>query len=206
MNISILPLAITMMAGPQIMLSILLVTVNNPIKLSLAYVSSILLATSIGVLLTSYLFSLFGTRIDFKTGDGQLGKIIQLSFIILLVYMAIKSYRERGQQKTPKWLQSVNEMTPGKAFKTGLLLIFLMPTDIIVMLTVGLNLETSNSSFWAALPFILLTVLIAALPLLAYLLFRNKAEKTMPRVRDWMQANSWLVNIIVYALFIFIIL
>jgi hypothetical protein len=27
----------------------------------------------------------------------------------------------------------------------------------------------------------------------------------MPKVRDWMNSNSWLVNIIVYAIFIFLI-
>jgi hypothetical protein len=28
----------------------------------------------------------------------------------------------------------------------------------------------------------------------------------MPKVRDWMNANSWLVNIIVYVIFIVLIL
>jgi hypothetical protein len=28
----------------------------------------------------------------------------------------------------------------------------------------------------------------------------------MPKVRDWMNANSWLVNIIVYVIFILLIL
>jgi hypothetical protein len=28
----------------------------------------------------------------------------------------------------------------------------------------------------------------------------------MPKVRDWMNANSWLVNIIVYGIFIVLIL
>jgi hypothetical protein len=51
-----------------------------------------------------------------------------------------------------------------------------------------------------------LTVLIAALPILAYLLFRRRAEAAMPKVRDWMNANSWLVNIIVFGIFIILIL
>ena len=28
----------------------------------------------------------------------------------------------------------------------------------------------------------------------------------MPKVRDWMNTNSWLVNIIVYVVFIFLVL
>jgi hypothetical protein len=57
-----------------------------------------------------------------------------------------------------------------------------------------------------ALPFIGLTILIAALPLLSYPLFHRRAITAMPRVRDWMNTNSWLVNIIVCGIFIILIL
>jgi hypothetical protein len=50
------------------------------------------------------------------------------------------------------------------------------------------------------------TVLVAALPLLLYLLFHRRAQRLMPKVRDWMNTNSWLVNIIVYVVFILLIL
>jgi hypothetical protein len=55
------------------------------------------------------------------------------------------------------------------------------------------------------LPFIAATVLIAALPLLLYLLFQSRAQRLMPKVRDWMNSNSWLVNIIVCVVFIALI-
>ena len=81
-----------------------------------------------------------------------------------------------------------------------------MPSDIIIMLTVGVNLVQHSSGLIAALPFIAATVLVAALPLLLYLLFYRRAQRAMPKVRDWMNANSWLVNIIVCIVFIFLIL
>ena len=80
-----------------------------------------------------------------------------------------------------------------------------MPSDLIIMLTVGTNLNQSNSAFSDALPFIGVTILIAALPLLAYLLFHRRAVKAMPKVRDWMNNNSWAVNIIVCVIFIILI-
>ena len=64
---------------------------------------------------------------------------------------------------------------PKQALKTGLLVILLMPSDIIIMLTVGVNLTQNNLGLVAALPFIGATVLIAALPLLLYLLFQRRA-------------------------------
>jgi hypothetical protein len=80
-----------------------------------------------------------------------------------------------------------------------------MPSDII-MLTVGVNLVQNNAGLIAALPFIAATVLVAALPLLLYLLFYRRAQRVMPKVCDWMNTNSWLVNIIVCIIFVLLIL
>jgi hypothetical protein len=44
------------------------------------------------------------------------------------------------------------------------------------------------------------------LGVLAFLLFRRRASVVMPKVRDWMNANSWVVNIVVSVLFILLIL
>ena len=44
-----------------------------------------------------------------------------------------------------------------------------------MLLTVGVNLEDNGHSVFDALPFIGLTILIAALPLLASVLFRRRA-------------------------------
>lgn len=206
MNLQILPLAITMMAGPQIMLSILLTTTKDVIKLSLAYIIAILTATTLGLIVTRTFFKLVGTQINFQSSGGQNGRILQFLFVGLLVYLSIKSYLNRSTTKPPKWMESIQNSTPKQIFKTGLMLILLMPTDIIVMLTVGLNLHTNNLSVLAALPFIVLTILIAAAPFLIYLLFRKKAEIIMPKVRDWMTNNAWVVNVAVYILFIYLLL
>jgi hypothetical protein len=67
-------------------------------------------------------------------------------------------------------------------------------------------LAQRNASLVGAVPFVAATVFIAALPVLSYLLFRRRAQQVMPKVRDWMNKNSWLVNIIVYVVFILLIL
>ena len=72
-------------------------------------------------------------------------------------------------------------------------------------MTVGVNLAQNNASLLGAVPFVVATILIAALPVLSYLLFRRRAEQAMPKVRDWMNTHSWLVNIIVYVVFILLI-
>lgn len=124
----------------------------------------------------------------------------------LLVLAAIRNYLKRETIEPPKWLGTMMDAGPGRAFVTGVVLILFFPSDFMVLLTVATNLQHSGGSLVDAVPFIGATVLIAALPLLAYLLFRQRAERVMPKVRDWMYSKSWLVNIIVFGIFIVLIL
>jgi small neutral amino acid transporter SnatA (MarC family) len=60
----ILPLAITMMAGPQIMSAIVFVTSERGVKNSTAFVLGVLLATTIGVAALRGLLSLLGDNVS----------------------------------------------------------------------------------------------------------------------------------------------
>src|SRR5215211_5725062 len=91
-------------------------------------------------------------------------------------------------------------------FTTGLLLLSVVASDLMILITVGVNLVQNDASLLGAVPFVAATIFIAALPVLSYLLSRRRAERAMPKVRDWMNKNSWLVNIIVYVIFIVLIL
>ena len=78
--------------------------------------------------------------------------------------------------------------------------------DVIVLLTVAANLQQNDAGLVAALPFAATTLLTAALPLLLYLIFHRRALRLMPRVREWMNANSWLLNVITCLVFIVLII
>jgi Sap, sulfolipid-1-addressing protein len=204
MSLQVLPLAITMMAGPQIMSAIIFVTHQRALRVSLAFLAGVLIATTVGVAIAK---ALAGSLSLGKPSDnGSAGQIIQIVLVGLLVLGALKNYLGRETAEPPKWLGKLLEATPGRAFLVGLMVIFLMPSDILIMLTVGVNLEQHGSSLTAAIPFIGATVLVAALPLLLFVLFHRRAVRLMPRVRDWMNAKSWLVNIIVCFIFIALIL
>jgi hypothetical protein len=208
MNLAVIPLAITMNAGPQIMSAIIFLTAHKPLKLSIAFLAGVVIAVTAGVTITFTLASLLANSISLgdSSDSGSLGNIIQYLLVGLLVFLAIKSYVRRETTEPPRWLGTLQNAKPTTAFKTGLLLLSVFPSDFVILLTVGTNLAQNNASLLTALPFIVATVLIAALPVLSYLLFRRRAQRAMPKVRDWMNANSWLVNIIVYIIFIVLIL
>jgi threonine/homoserine/homoserine lactone efflux protein len=204
MNLQILPLAITMMAGPQIMAAIIFVTAPKALRVSVPFLAGVAIATTVGVIITTTIASLLS--LGDPSDSGSSGNIIQYVLVGLLVALAIKNYVGRETAEPPRWLGALQQADARRAFITGLLVILLMPSDIIIMLTIGTNLAQNNAGLVAALPFIGATILVAALPLLFFVLFHRRAQQFMPKVRDWMNNNSWLVNIIVCGVFIALIL
>jgi hypothetical protein len=209
MQLEILPLAVTMVAGPQILASIVFVTSKkDPVKVSLGYLLGILLAASTFITAVFIIARLLGISAD---ASGQAPKklnAVEIILISLLILASIRSYLSRATAKAPKWLTKLQETTPRGAFKLAILLIWLMPGDFIVMLTVGLHLAGHGSDpadLLSAVPFLGVVMLLAASPLLGFLAFRKPATRLMPKVRDWIQHNSWLVNIAVYLVFIYLI-
>jgi hypothetical protein len=207
MNLAVLPLAITMNAGPQIMSAIIFVTANKPLKLSAYFLAGVVIAVTAGVTITYTLATVLGNGVSLgdPSDSGSLGHIIQYLFVGLLVFLSIKNYVGRETIEPPRWLGALQNAGPRTAFTTGLLLLSVFPSDFVILVTVGVNLAQNNASLLGAVPFIVATILIAALPVLSYLLFRRRAERAMPKVRDWMNTHSWLVNIIVYVVFILLI-
>jgi small neutral amino acid transporter SnatA (MarC family) len=205
MELQILPLAVTMMAGPQIMTAVIFVTHPRPVRVSVAFLGGVAAAAILGTTLYYLLAGAVGDLGD-PADTGAAGTVIQLALVALLLVLAVRTYLNRETAEPPKWLGGLLDASPRKALTMGFLLIFVMPTDIATMLTVGVHLQQNDASLIDALPFLALTMFIAASPLLAFVVFRRRAEKAMPKVRDWMNDNSWLVNIIVLGIFVYLIL
>jgi hypothetical protein len=208
MYLNVIPLAITMNAGPQIMSAIIFVTAPKALKLSAYYLAGVVIAVTVGVTITYTLATVLGNSISLgdPSDGGSLGNIIQYVLVGLLVVLSIRSYLTRATSEPPRWLGAMQNATPRTAFMAGLLLLSVFPSDLVILVTVGINLAQQNASLLAAVPFIGATIFIAALPVLSYLLFHRRAVRAMPKVRDWMNTHSWLVNIIVYVVFIVLIL
>ena len=208
MSLAILPLAITMNAGPQIMSALIFITASKPLKLSAAFLAGVVIAVSVGLTITYTIARVLGNSISLgdPSDASSIGNIIQYVLVALLVFLSIKNYVRRESIEPPRWLGALQHAKPKTAFTTGLLLLSVFPSDFVILITVGMNLAQNDASLVAGLPFVLATIIIAALPVLFYLLFHRRAQRMMPKVRDWMNTNSWLVNIIVYIIFILLIL
>jgi hypothetical protein len=191
-----------MTAGPQMVAALIFAT--RAWAVSAAFLAGVAVAVTTGVTVTRWLAGVVGLS-DTGAG-GPVVTVIHAALVVLLLVLAVKNWRGRATSEPPAWLGRLRTAGPRKAFVTGLLLIGLFPSDVLVMLTVGIDLAQNDAALTAALPFIGITVVIAALPLLSYLLFRRRAEALIPKVRDWMNERSWLVNITLCLFFVLLIL
>src|SRR5829696_5526356 len=148
MNLAILPLAITMNAGPQIMSALIFVTAPKPLKLSASFLAGVVIAVTVGVTITYTFATTLGGSISLgdSSDSGSLGNIIQYLLVGLLVFLAIKNYVRRETIEPPGWLGALQNANPRTAFMTGLLLLSVFPSDLVILVTVGVNLAQQNAS------------------------------------------------------------
>ena len=77
MSLAVLPLAITMNAGPQIMSALIFVTAAKPLKLSAYFMAGVVIAVSLGVTITFTLASVLGGgSLGDPSDGGSIGNII----------------------------------------------------------------------------------------------------------------------------------
>jgi hypothetical protein len=118
------------------------------------------------------------------------------------VWAALHVYLTRKTAEPPKWMGKLQTATPRFSFKLGFLLLGVFPTDILTSIALGSYLASQGDPWWHFLPFLFLTLLILALPAILLLVFGARAQAFLPKARQWMNDNSWVVSELVIALFI----
>ncbi|HKG34803.1 MAG TPA: hypothetical protein VKA89_00015, partial [Solirubrobacterales bacterium] len=63
-------------------------------------------------------------------------------------------------------------------------------------------LSNQGDPWYYLLPFLGLTLLLLAVPALLVIALGARGKELLPKVRDWMNDNSWVVNELVIGLFI----
>jgi threonine/homoserine/homoserine lactone efflux protein len=196
--LTVLPMAIVMIAGPQIVSAIILATSDQARGSSMAFLLGVALAVTTGVTIAYAVASNVADQHD--RGGG--GDAIDYVIIGLLLILLVRVFLKRKDTSPPAWMGKLQTAQPRFAFTLGLLLFLLMPTDIITMITVGTHLGHQGSPWWHSLPFVALTVLLAGVPLILLLLLGQRGDIVLPKMRNWMQTNSWIVSEIVIVFFL----
>jgi Sap, sulfolipid-1-addressing protein len=201
MNLAaVLPLAVVMVAGPQIISAFFFATGESWRRESAAYVVGA--AISITAAATAAFFLAGGVSDSEDSGLTPVDYVILALLVFALVYV----YRGRTNTEPPKWMGKLQEATPKFAFTLGFLLLGFFPSDIVTSIAVGAHLAGNGDPWWHILPFVGLTLVLLAAPALLVLMLGNRAQTVLPKVREWVNTNSWIVSEFVIVFFIAIVL
>jgi Sap, sulfolipid-1-addressing protein len=198
-SLQILPLALIMVMGPQILTAIFLVTSGEPVKNSGALLVGVLVAASVSMLIWFGLYNALGINPRSGSGPGTADYVVAG----LLALVGIHTFLGRKTATVPKWMTALQRAEPKRAFSLGFLLILAMPTDIVAEISTVHWLHTNDLGVLHAWPVVAAAVALMALPIAGYLLLGHRARDAMPGIRDWLTTNAWLVNIVVIVYFIY---
>ncbi|MET8083579.1 GAP family protein [Micromonospora sp. NPDC005237] len=202
--LTVLPLAVVMVAGTQLVVAVFLASSDRPRAASLGFLAGAGLVVAVGVTVSWLLTRLLGgLATDASAAASRIdrGPVIDLVVLALLVCLALVVWLRRNRSGPPRWLGSVSHADPRWAARMGALLFAVTPADDLTMATVGATVARHNLPWWHLVPFVLLTVLLLAVPLLALVLLGQKAARVLARMREWAEGHSWIVNEIVIAFF-----
>jgi hypothetical protein len=197
---SVLPLTFVMVAGPQFISAVFFATSVNWKGTSAAYVLGA--AVSITGFYSAAYFLAKEAKGGGPGGGGGRSDTVSVVVLVLLVVLALHVFLSRKQAEPPKWMGRLQTATPRFAFLLGLLLLGVFPTDLLTSVSAGSHVANDGGAWADGVPFIALTLLLLALPSLLVVLLGQRAKAVLPKVRDWMDTNSWVVSEIVIVFFI----
>lgn len=201
----LLPMAFVMIAGPQLVSAVFLATSENWSRTSLAYVAGA--AVSITAFVSAAYLIAKGVKSGASSSEkGSTDDVLDSIVLGLLVVLAVIVYRGRKTSEPPKWMGKLQSATPRFALLLGIALLGVFPTDILTSVTCGIHVARHGDPYWQVLPFVGLTLLLLGLPALAVLMLGARAAAVLPKARNWMTTNSWVVSEIVIVFFFVITL
>ncbi|MFI7606899.1 GAP family protein [Micromonospora sp. NPDC049366] len=203
--LTILPLAVVMVAGTQIVAAVLLASAERPRAASLGYLGGtgavVLAGVTVSWLVTRVLGGPVGDAESHVSRLQRTATRIDWAVLGLLVVLAVIVYLRRHETGPPRWMQRFQRAAPATAARLGAVLVATSPTDDLAMAAVGASSARHGLAWWHLLPFVLLTLLLLALPLLVLLIAGRHAAVTLPRIRGWANRHAWVVSEVVIAFF-----
>jgi uncharacterized membrane protein YhaH (DUF805 family) len=199
--LKVLPLTLVMIAGPQIISAVFLAMSEKWRKNSAAFVAGSFITVTFFVTVAYLVVRRLRTSTG-TSGPKATDKGITIAILVLLLAAAFYVFHRRKTAEPPKWMGELQTASPKLSFKLGLLLLGVFPTDILTSTAVGFHLARDDQPWYYSLTFVLLTTFMIAIPGLLVLVLGQRAVDALPQVRDWMNANSWIVSEAVIALFV----
>ena len=188
-------------APPLLLLTILFLGSQRPLPnagaLMLGYFTTCAVIGILGI-------TLFGGAED---AVSTVGRVISVTVGVLLLVLGLRTVLAPPDPDStpPKWMESINSMSPPRAFGFGMVLFPLQVKNLAIFVA-SLNLIiVSNLGPEGSIVALGLVLLIFAIPVLAliglYAAAPQRASKLLVSLRTWMEKNNRTITVVLCLVF-----
>jgi threonine/homoserine/homoserine lactone efflux protein len=143
---------------------------------------------------------------DDASNPSTTSAIIHLVLGLLLLFLAFKQWQGRPKEgetpEMPKWMQSIDKVSPLVAFGLGAFLSGLNPKNLIFTLGAATSIAQANlatgESIVVALIFIVIASISVGGAVIWYLVAGERATATLTEVKDWMTLHNSVVMMVLF--------
>lgn len=204
----ILPLAIGVALSPLPIVAVILMLFSKKARSTSL---SFLLGWFLGITVVATVVVFVADPAQQATGgeDSPLTIIVHLVLGVLLLFLAYQDWKKRpkpGEEvEVPKWMNSIDSMTAGKALVMGALLSGVNPKNLALILGAGVAIAAaglnSTQTIIALIVFIIIACVSVAAPVIIYLVMGDKATPTLNSWKAWLTHNNATVMMVILLLF-----
>ncbi len=144
--------------------------------------------------------------IDTSGGPSTTAGVIKVVIGALLLALAVKQWKGRPQDgetpALPGWMASVDDLAPAKALALGALLSGVNPKNLGLTIAAAATITTSgltaSEEAVVAAVYVLLASVTLIVPVVAYLIARNRVAPVLDSLKNWLTVNNATVMVVLF--------
>lgn len=156
----------------------------------------------VGIVAATGIFILLAGTVGASDDDGS-SSVSWIKVILgaLLVVLAAKQWRERGDTSTPKWMEAIDQLTLSKAAGLGVVLAAVNPKNLLLCVSAGVTIGAGGldggGEVVALVVFTVLAASTVVIPVVGYALAADRLREPLASAKNWLQAQNHQVMAIV---------
>jgi len=135
---------------------------------------------------------------DSENNPSTASAVIHLVLGLALVFLAVRQWQGRPKEgeepEMPKWMQSIDKITPAVAFGFGALMSGVNPKNLIFDIAAGTSIAqaglSTGSEIVAMFVFVVLASVTVAGVVIWYLIAGKSAEAKLTELKGWLTRNN----------------
>ncbi len=208
-----LPLAIGVAISPVPIIAVILMLLS---KRSGPNSASFLVGWIVGIAVAlSVVVAVAGTA-TLTTSSGPATGVswIKVGLGVLLLMVGLRDWRKRPkgeeQPTLPRWLSSIEHITPVKAGGLGVLLSAVNPKNLLLLIAGGIAIAqeatTNGDKAASIIVFVVIAASTVALPVVLSLTMGERARAVLDSMNDWLKVNNATVMAVLIVVIGFVLI